>query len=101
MVHLADYMAEKGLSDETVAEGINRSRPTVSRIRRRLVRPDWETIEKIKEFTNGASTADDLPKHRAARRPRRGERRMTLTHAILCYLIFYEVVLLVFLRRAS
>jgi transcriptional regulator with XRE-family HTH domain len=59
MVHLADYMAEKGLSDETVAEGISRSRPTVSRIRRRLVRPDWETIEKIKEFTGGASTADD------------------------------------------
>jgi transcriptional regulator with XRE-family HTH domain len=59
MVHLADYMADKGLSDEKVAEGISRSRPTVSRIRRRLVRPDWETIEKIKEFTEGASTADD------------------------------------------
>lgn len=58
-MHLADYMAEKGLSDEDVAEGIDRSRPTVSRIRRRLVRPDWETIEKIKEFTGGVSTADD------------------------------------------
>jgi hypothetical protein len=44
MVHLADYMADKGLSDEDVAKGIARSRPTVSRIRRRLVRPDWETI---------------------------------------------------------
>ncbi len=59
MVHLADYMAEKGLSDEDVAIGIKRSRPTVSRIRRRLVRPDWETIEEIKKFTGGASTADD------------------------------------------
>lgn len=59
MVHLADYMADKGLSDEDVAKGINRSRPTVSRIRRRLVRPDWETLQEIKEFTNGASTADD------------------------------------------
>jgi hypothetical protein len=38
MVHLADYMADKGLSDEDVAKGIDRSRPTVSRIRRRLVR---------------------------------------------------------------
>jgi hypothetical protein len=37
----------------------HRSRPTVSRIRRRLVRPDWETIEKIKKFTDGVSTADD------------------------------------------
>lgn len=59
MVHLADYMADKGLSDEEVAIGIKRSRPTVSRIRRRLVRPDWETIEKIKEYTEGVSTADD------------------------------------------
>ncbi len=59
MVHLADYMAERGLSDEAVAEGIKRSRPTVSRIRRRLVRPDWETIEEIKRFTDGASSADD------------------------------------------
>ena len=59
MVHLADYMADKGLSDEEVAAGIKRSRPTVSRIRRRLVRPDWETIEEIKKFTEGQSTADD------------------------------------------
>lgn len=59
MVHLADYMADKGLSDEDVAKGINRSRPTVSRIRRKLVRPDWETIEEIRKFTNGFSTADD------------------------------------------
>jgi transcriptional regulator with XRE-family HTH domain len=59
MVHLADYMKANGLSDDDVAIGINRSRPTVSRIRRRLVRPDWETIEAIKIFTKGASTADD------------------------------------------
>lgn len=59
MVHLADYMAANNLSDQQVAEGISRSRPTVSRIRRKLVRPDWETIEKIKTFTNGESTADD------------------------------------------
>ncbi len=59
MVHLADYMADNGLSDDFVAKEIDCSRPTVSRIRRRLVRPNWETIEKIKEFTKGASTADD------------------------------------------
>ena len=59
MVHLADYMADKGLSDEEVAASIGRSRPTVSRIRRRLVRPDWKTIEEIRRFTNGFSTADD------------------------------------------
>lgn len=60
MMHLADYMAEHGLSDEAVAEAIKRSRPTVSRIRRKLVRPDWETIEEIKKFTNGICTADDF-----------------------------------------
>jgi len=59
MVHLADYMAANNLSDEEVAKGISRTRPTVSRIRRRQVRPDWETIEQIKKFTKGQSTADD------------------------------------------
>lgn len=66
MVHLADYMADRGLSDEDVAKGISRSRPTVSRIRRKLVRPDWETIEEIKKFTGGASTADDYQDIREA-----------------------------------
>ena len=61
-MHLADYMAEKGLSDEEVAKELGCSRPTVSRIRRRLVRPDWKTIEEIKRFTNGFSTADDYQK---------------------------------------
>lgn len=60
MMHLSDYMAWKGLSDEAVAEGISRSRPTVSRIRRRKLRPDWATIEEIKKFTNGVCTADDF-----------------------------------------
>lgn len=66
MVHLADYMIANNLSDSEVAEGINRSRPTVSRIRRKLVRPDWETIEKIKEYTNGVCSADDFQNLEAA-----------------------------------
>ena len=59
-MHLADYMADRGLTDEEVAVGIRRSRPTVSRIRRGLVRPDWKTIEEIKRFTKGVVTADDF-----------------------------------------
>lgn len=59
MVHLAEYMIEKELSDDEVAKALNCSRPTVSRIRRRLVRPNWETLEAIKKFTNGFSTAND------------------------------------------
>lgn len=58
-MHLSEYMAIHKLDDEAVARGIERARVTVSRIRRRKVRPDWETIEKIKKFTRGASTADD------------------------------------------
>jgi transcriptional regulator with XRE-family HTH domain len=60
MMHLSDYMTKKNLSDNEVAEAIKRSRATVSRIRRRKVRPDWQTIEKIREFTDGACTADDF-----------------------------------------
>lgn len=59
-MHLSDYMTEHRLSDEQVAEGIERSRATVSRIRRRKVRPDWQTIERIKVFSGGAVTADDF-----------------------------------------
>jgi transcriptional regulator with XRE-family HTH domain len=59
-MHLAVYMHKRSLSDEQVAEAIQRSRPTVSRIRRKLVRPDWETIERIKTFTRGAVTANDF-----------------------------------------
>lgn len=66
MMHLADYMEWKGLTDLEVAGGINRTRSTVSRIRRRLVRPDWETIEKIKTYTKGACTADDFQALEAA-----------------------------------
>jgi hypothetical protein len=59
-MHLSDYMAKHDLDDEQVAAGIDRSRVTVSRIRRRKVRPDWDTIEAIKKFTKGAVTADDF-----------------------------------------
>ena len=60
MMHLSQYMDLKGLKDEDVADGIGRSRVTVSRIRRRKVRPHWATIEKIREFSNGAVVADDF-----------------------------------------
>jgi transcriptional regulator with XRE-family HTH domain len=58
-MHLSAYMAKRRLSDEVVADAIGRSRVSVSRYRRRLVRPDWEAIEKIKAYTDNAVTADD------------------------------------------
>ena len=58
-MHLATYMDEKRLSDEVVAAAIGRSRVSVSRYRRRLVRPDWDAIRKIEEFSERRVTADD------------------------------------------
>jgi transcriptional regulator with XRE-family HTH domain len=60
VMHLSDYMAQRNLTDDQVAEAINRNRVTVSRIRRRKVRPDWQTIESLRVFSNGAITADDF-----------------------------------------
>lgn len=59
-MHLSDYMAIANLTDDEVAVGIERSRVTVSRIRRRKVRPDWDTIKEIQTFTKGAVTANDF-----------------------------------------
>lgn len=58
-MHLSDYMTAKDLSDEVVAAAIGRSRVSVSRYRRRLVRPDWEAIDNIEAFSGGAVTAND------------------------------------------
>lgn len=53
-------MAARKLSDEQVAEAIQRSRVTVSRIRRRKVRPDWGTILALREYSEGEITATDF-----------------------------------------
>jgi hypothetical protein len=58
-MHLSDFMALCVLSDEQVGKAIGRSRASVSRYRRRLVRPDWEAIEQIRRYSKGAVTADD------------------------------------------
>jgi transcriptional regulator with XRE-family HTH domain len=70
-MHLSDFMASRKLTDEDVAAGIGRSRVSVSRYRRRLVRPDWDAIETIKAFTGGAVLADDWtgPLDEPAREP--------------------------------
>jgi len=59
VMHLSDYMTLHKLDDDTVADAIGVTRVTISRIRRRKVRPDWPTIQEIKKFTKGQSTADD------------------------------------------
>ena len=66
VMHLSEYMASKSLSDDQVANAIKRSRATVSRIRRRKVRPDWDTIEALREWSDGIVTADDFQQLEAA-----------------------------------
>jgi hypothetical protein len=65
-MHLSDYMTLKNLDDDTVAAAIKRSRVTVSRIRRRKVRPDWETIAELETFSKGQVTANDFAQLEAA-----------------------------------
>lgn len=58
-MHLSAYMAAKNLRDEDVAAAIGKSRVSVSRWRRKLVRPDWTSIEAIRAFSKQAVQADD------------------------------------------
>lgn len=60
-MHLSEFMADKGLSDEDVADAIGRSRPSISRYRRRLERPSWDIVDKFQEWSEGAITPLDWP----------------------------------------
>lgn len=67
-MRLSEFMRERQLSDEVVADAIGRSRVSVSRYRRGLVRPDWNTIEALDAFTRGkVSVADWLRIRRVSR----------------------------------
>ena len=59
-MQLSDYVARENLRDGEFARRIGRSRVTVNRIRRGLVRPSWDTIKAIRAATKGAVTADDF-----------------------------------------
>jgi transcriptional regulator with XRE-family HTH domain len=59
-MHLADYMKLYQLDDAQVAKAIRRSRPTVSRIRRAKSRPDWDTIQVLRKWSQGTISADDF-----------------------------------------
>jgi transcriptional regulator with XRE-family HTH domain len=65
-MHLAAYMAQHGLSDDDLAAKIGRTRPTVSRIRRGVMRPDWITMGRILEATSGEVTPNDFVSMEAA-----------------------------------
>ncbi len=61
-MHLSTFMQSKNLTDEQVAEAIGVKRETISRIRRRKMRPGWTVIQRLRVFTKGDVTADDFEK---------------------------------------
>jgi len=65
MTHLADFMAARGLDDETMAKRVKTpkifcDRSMVSKHRRRLSRPDWPLIARYKKVTGNQVTADSF-----------------------------------------
>jgi len=65
-MHLADYMAAKGLDDHEMGAKIGRSRVAVSRYRRGVKIPSSQTVKRIVEVSDGAVTANELLQIEAA-----------------------------------
>lgn len=57
---LETYLSEHELTDEAFAALINRNQSTVSRLKRGVTRPDWQTLAAIANATDGAVTANDF-----------------------------------------
>lgn len=61
-MRLSAYMETKGLKDPEVAVAIGRSRASVSRYRRGIERPDWDTIQAIRLWSKGKVRESDWRK---------------------------------------
>ncbi len=59
---LDEFLTSRKLTDSAFGEMIGRSQSTISRIRRGETLPDWETVRRITEATNGAVMANDFVK---------------------------------------
>lgn len=57
---LDDYLSDRNLTDTAFGAQIGRSQSAISRLRRGLTKPDWETLERIKDATSGAVTPNDF-----------------------------------------
>lgn len=58
-MQLSDYMTKLALTDDQVADAIGRNRVSVSRLRRGVQQPSFETIKRINEFTDGQVSPND------------------------------------------
>lgn len=57
---LEDYLTTNEITDAEFAKRIERDPGTVSRLRRGLTKPDWQTLPRIFDATNGAVTPNDF-----------------------------------------
>lgn len=57
---LSEYLIEKKLTHAAFGNLIGRSGPTVSRIISGVQKPDWETLQRIREATDGAVMPNDF-----------------------------------------
>jgi len=69
---LSDFLSERKLTDEAFASMVGMSQSQVSRLRREVSRPSWETLAMIERATDGLVGANDFiptrpaPKHEGA-----------------------------------
>lgn len=70
-MHLSAYMELRNLRDEDVAAAIGKTRVSVSRYRRKLIRPSWQTIDKIERWSKRVVTSSDWKDVRSPKRKQR------------------------------
>lgn len=59
-MQLSEWMADHGMTDARMGELIGIDRTAINRLRRGLTRPSWPVMDRIKDATHGAVTADDF-----------------------------------------
>ena len=59
---LDEFLTSRKLTDSAFGEMIGRSQSTINRIRRVETLPNWETVRRITEATDGAVMANDFVK---------------------------------------
>jgi transcriptional regulator with XRE-family HTH domain len=75
---LSDYMQKLGLSDDTLADDLDVSRSTISRLRRGVIFPSFVLALRIHDYTGGKVTPNDFlvtPSPAPARRGRPAKTR--------------------------
>lgn len=59
-MQLSEWMTSNGYDDERFGAGVKADRVTINRIRRGVNKPSWDLAGRIKDFTDGAVSANDF-----------------------------------------